>query len=123
MKQYAKGEDALAVKINATLDTLAHYRILSSYMGVKGLVEKIIADTGYDAYLFSKSDAIGNNFNTYLKSINEDSITLSKYLREYKEGGRETKGKSEGGDRVHISTMHSYKGLEKPVVFLPGADA
>ena len=122
VKQYAKGEDALAVKINETLDTLAHYRILSSYMGVKGLVEKIIADTGYDAYLFSKSDAIGNSFNTYLKSINEDSITLSKYLREYKEGGRETKGKSEGGDRVHISTMHSYKGLEKPVVFLPGAD-
>ncbi len=114
--------DDLADKINKTLATLKGYRVVGSYMSVKGLVERIIADTGYDAYLYSKSEAIGNSFNSYLKSISEDSVTLSKYLREYKEGGRETKGRTEGGDRVQVSTMHSYKGLEKPVIFLPGSN-
>ena len=119
---YANGrEDDLADKIKKTLERLNYYRIVGSYMSVRSLVDRIIGDTGYDAYLYSKNEAMGNGFGAYLKSINEDSITLSKYLREYKEGGRETKGKSEGGNRVQVSTMHSYKGLEKPVVFLPCA--
>ncbi|MBO7152151.1 MAG: hypothetical protein J6V77_04865, partial [Clostridia bacterium] len=116
-------DKALADKIKHTLDRLDYYRIVGSYMSVRGLVEKIVSDTRYDAYLYSKSEALGNSFGTYIKSINEDSITLSKYLREYKEGGRETKGRSEGGNRVQVSTMHAYKGLEKPVIFLPCAQA
>ena len=119
---YSTLDCPLAEKINATLSKLNHYRVVGSYMSVKGLAEMIVADTNYDAYLASKSEAIGNSFNTYLKTIKDDSITLSKYLREYKEGGRETKGRLEGGDRVQVSTMHSYKGLEKPVIFLPGAN-
>ena len=116
-------DEALADKIKCTLDRLEYYRVVGSYMSVRGLVEKIVSDTRYDAYLNSKSEALGNSFGLYVQSISEDSITLSKYLREYKESGRELKGKAEGGDRVQVSTMHAYKGLEKPVIFLPCSQA
>ena len=122
VQQYSKFENELAEKIRRTLATIDHYRTVGSYMGVKGLAEKIIADTNYDAYLYSNSDAVGNSFNVYLKTIKDDGVSLHKYLRDYKEGGRDAKGKSEGGDRVHVSTIHAYKGLETPVVFLPGSD-
>ena len=120
--KYSKLDNSLAQKIRSTLDSLNKYRVKGSYMSVKSLVEEIVADTCYDAYLVSKSKALANSFDAYIKSIREDSNTLSKYLREYKEGSVESKSRPEGGDKVQVSTFHSYKGLETPVVFLPCSD-
>lgn len=112
-------DDRLGEKLKATLATLNHYRVKASYQSVRGLVDELVGDTAYDAYLYSKSQAMGNSFDSYLKTIKEDGSSLSKYLREYKSDSREMRGRPEGGDKVHISTFHSYKGLETPVVFLP----
>lgn len=119
--KYSKLDDALAQKIRSTLDNLNKYRVKGSYMSVKNLVEEMVTDTCYDAYLASKSKALANSFDAYIKGISEDDIILSKYLREYKESDRKAKGRPEGGDKVQVSTFHSYKGLETPVVFLPNA--
>ena len=120
--KYSKLDNALAQKIRSTLDNLNKYRVKGSYMSVKNLVEEMVTDTCYDAYLASKSKALANSFDAYIRGIREDSNILSKYLREYKEGGVETKSRPEGGDKVQVSTFHSYKGLETPVVFLPNAN-
>ena len=119
---YSQVDDQLGDKIRGTLSLLEGYRTKASIMGVKELVETLIADTCLDAYLASKGQSYVNGIDTYLKTISPDATSLARYLREYKEGGREEKGRPSGGDKVHVSTFHSYKGLETPVVFLPNAD-
>jgi ATP-dependent helicase/nuclease subunit A len=119
---YSTVEDGLGDKIRTTLADIDGYRTKASVMGVKEFVEAVVADTALDAYLSTKGQSFVGGLEIYLKTISPEATSLARYLREYKEGGREDKGRPAGGDKVHVSTYHSYKGLETPVVFLPNAN-
>lgn len=115
---YAVKDDDLAKKINATLDELHAYRIKSSYQNVSQLMNAIVCDYCYEAYLArcGEGDVCGlKNFVASAKA--RENLTLGKFLEDYCEGEIESVVAS-GGDRVAISTFHGYKGLEKPVVFV-----
>ncbi len=119
----ANDDDSLGAKCRRTLDKLNEYRVKASFKSVASLVNTIIADNDYDAYLRSKGDAVWNSVENFIASIDtsEKSISLSQFLAEYGENKKPAK-KCAGGDCVQVSTFHSYKGLEVPVVFIANAN-
>ncbi len=113
-------DDTLGRKLKETLASLDKYRVKVSIQSVKEFVEDLTHETCLDGYLASRGQSYLNGLESFIKSIREDS-SLSKFLRDYKETGRDDKGRPVGGDKVHVSTYHGYKGLETPVVFLPNS--
>lgn len=120
----AKGGDALADKLKNTLSELETYRIKASFKNVGELVSTLVTDTDYDAYLPLMGDAAAGELESFTASLRtaENMIGISRFLSGYDVSGGEDK-RSSGGDRVHVSTFHGYKGLEIPVVFVANAGA
>ena len=103
------------------------YRSLADFKGAKGILDKIIADSGYE------------NFLLCLGGGEEKVSRLYKFLAEAESGGKtrtvreflrkiETSPKAfdfAGGgneDAVKVMTVHSSKGLEFPVVIVCGLE-
>lgn len=111
-------DDSLGARICNTLKTLEKYRIKASFKNASELMGGIVGDFSYDAYLmrFGESEVYG--LKAFMASSSaKDAQSLGRFLEDYSELDR--KGVSgAGGDRVHISTFHGYKGLEIPIVFV-----
>lgn len=115
----SKGDDALATKLKHTLSRIEEYRLKASFKSVNELLHGIISDTCYEAYLLSKGEAEANAVMEFVSVAGADeNVSLGTFLRSYKSEGVGQEKRSSGGDRVHISTYHGYKGLEIPVVFV-----
>ena len=93
------------------------------------LLDKIMEETGYAAMLKAQGDEGINR----LENIGELKSTMMKYQQENPEGTLEgfleeialytdLDDMNEQDDCVMMMTMHSSKGLEFPVVFLPGME-
>ncbi|MBO4251918.1 MAG: UvrD-helicase domain-containing protein [Clostridia bacterium] len=125
---YAENADTpLKEKIVAFNEKFARYRALADFKGAKGILEEMIADSGYENYLLCTDDG-------------EEKIRrLYKFLAEAESGGKtrtvreflrkiETASKAfecAGGgeeDAVSVMTMHASKGLEFPVVIVCGLE-
>ncbi len=120
--RYSRLDNSLAEKLRNTMSTLDAYRTRASVENLKALVENLTQDTCLDGYLGSKGQSYLNGLESFIGSIKPE-VSLSRFLRDYKEVGREDKGRPSGGDKVHVSTFHGYKGLETPVVFLPNSNS
>lgn len=103
------------------------YRTLADFKGAKGILDKIISDSGYENYLLCADDS------------DDEMDRLYKFLAEAESGGKtRTVGEflrkietspqafecAGGGDEnaVKVMTIHSSKGLEFPVVIVCGLE-
>ena len=116
--KYALKDDVLAQKVRDTAKTIDKYRLKESYRNLPELMNGIVCDYRYDAYLMRSGEGDVSGLKSFISGAGvKDGITLGKFLEDYCEGTSEGASAS-GGDRVAISTFHGYKGLENPVVFV-----
>ncbi len=107
-----KGE--LAKKLRATLATLDEYRLKASFKNVRELLQGIISDSMYDAYVKSLGEGKIAELKNFVASV--DEVSIGRFLEGY--SSSEAKAVGAGTDSVKVSTIHKYKGLESPVVFV-----
>lgn len=112
----AHSDLSVAKKARNTLKTLERYRLKASFESVKNLMNDIVGDCCYEAYLMRSGEGDVYGLKAFMQSPDEDD-SLGKFLRDYCEADGGDRGAT-GGDRVVISTFHGYKGLENPVVFV-----
>ena len=116
--KYALKDDVLVQKVRDTAKTIDKYRLKGSYRNLTELMNGIVCDYRYDAYLMRSGEGDVSGLKSFISGAGvKDGITLGKFLEDYCEGASEGASAS-GGDRVAISTFHGYKGLENPVVFV-----
>lgn len=113
----ARKDGVLADKIAATLSTLEKYRIKASFKSVSELINGIVSDHMYDAYLMRKSEANLYTLRNFAASTSAKDLSLGAFLEAYAEFSSDSSSAS-GGNRVQVSTFHGFKGLEIPVVFV-----
>ncbi len=99
-------------------------------MPLADLYQKIVLDIGYEAYLKKEKD----DYEQRLEDISELKSNLVKYQEENGEDAglygfleeisllTDIDNYDEDADSVVLMTMHSAKGLEFPVVFVPGME-
>lgn len=111
-------QNELASRICKTLKDIDKYRIKASFKNVAELMSGIVSDYSYDAYLMRAGEAEVYSLKAFIaSSAAKDTSSLGRFLDEYSEqDARNINGA--GGDRVHVSTFHGYKGLEIPIVFV-----
>lgn len=120
---YSERDDALAQKIRDTKAMLNKYRVKASFKNVKDLANGIIADFSYDAYLCKSGEADVYGLKAFVAGITDkDNESLGAFLRGYDETSSKKSAQTKC-DRVHLSTIHGYKGLENEVVFVSDLDA
>lgn len=121
LKACSRGSDALAERLKTTLSALDAYRVKSSFKNVGELMSGIVSDYSYDAYLMREGEAAVQGLKHFLyTAAGRTPVGLHKFLSEY-QGSAAPQKAVFGADRVHISTFHGFKGLEKPVVFVADA--
>lgn len=108
---------ALAQKASKTLEILDDYRLKASFKNLPELMNDIISDYCYEAYLMRKGEGDVYALKSFVQSASKQDMTLGKFVESYCESDAKDKGAT-GGDRVVVSTFHGYKGLENPIVFL-----
>ncbi|MEG1529844.1 MAG: 3'-5' exonuclease, partial [Clostridia bacterium] len=112
-------DEAIAKKVDKTLQMLSNYRKTMAFKSVAELMKNIVADFSYDAYLTSVGGSMAVGLMSFIASVAEAKyISLKKFLNEYAEVDAKESGVKYGGNRVKISTFHGFKGLEMPVVFV-----
>lgn len=118
----AQRDDSLGRKTAAMLDMLADYRLRASFRSVPELVRTIIADFSFDAYAESLGDGQGERVRSFAGGVvtGDFAFGIGRFLEVYERGAGKEKDGTTGGDKVHVSTFHGYKGLEAPVVFVAG---
>jgi len=99
---------------------------------VHEVIQMIFARTGYDLYVASLPG--GKTRRANLEMLVEKAIDFEKtsykgvfhflryihQMRKYEKDFGEAEANGEGGDLVHIKTIHASKGLEYPIVFVSG---
>lgn len=118
----AEREDGLGRKVVAMLDMLDEYRIKASFKSVPELMQGIVSDFSYDAYMSLEGEGMAAGVLSFISSVAgcEEGCGISKFLAAYNRREKDEERRSAGGDRVIASTFHGYKGLESPVVFVAG---
>ncbi len=119
-------------KTGRFLTLISQYRQKAAYTSIKDLLQQLITDTGYDAYvgslpggdqrtanlelLLEKAGAFQNtsfyglfHFIRYLETIQEQEVDFG-----------EANILDENADVVRIMTIHKSKGLEFPICFVCG---
>ena len=102
-------------------------RYLSDFKGAKGVLDKVIEDSGYENFLLADADGEEKARRLYrflaetrsgdrLRTVNEFlyRVENSKEAFEFSGGGED--------DAVRVMTIHSSKGLEFPVVIVCGLE-
>ena len=102
-------------------------RALSDFCGAHDILEKIIIDSGYTAYLYAQR--MGENKNQRVRKFISQSVLGGRKLSVHEflrliESDKKAFGLAEVAeeDTVKIMTMHASKGLEFPVVIVCGLE-
>ncbi len=134
VKRYRETQEqtVLGKKAARLLETIAMYRQMVAYTPIKELIQRIINDTGYTAYVgamqggdqrranidllleragaFQKTSFYGLfHFIRYLETMQEQEVDFG-----------EANILDENADVVRIMTIHKSKGLEFPICFVCG---
>lgn len=130
MAKEIPGLGKAADKIQVFADQMLVYRSKLPYIGISGLMDEIISDTGYVKLLNDEgtpeSESRIENIDEFKNKItafeNENPEgTLTEFLAEVSlVADIDSVDASE--DRVVLMTLHSAKGLEFPYVFLSGME-
>ncbi len=116
--QVANDNTSLSLRAKTTLKQLDDYRIKSSFKNVSQLLSGIVSDFSYDAYLMKEGESYVQAMQEFVfSSMAKDSVSIGRFLEGYENTSQNVKSQN-GGDRVHVSTFHGFKGLEIPVVFV-----
>lgn len=132
---HAEEYDALmkaSAKLHAFTDMINGFAEIaeSGSMKLAELYEKIVRDIGYIPYLKREKD----DYEQRIEDIDELKSNLVKYEEENPDGTglygfleeisllTDIDNYDEDADSVVLMTMHSAKGLEFPVVFIPGME-
>ena len=109
-------------KVLKILGVIKKFKIYSGVYPLNELINKIISEFHYDEYLKSlNQNAYSALLSLISESANYDSI--SEFVRELENIEINIKGGGSDVDAIDFSTVHSYKGLEKPVVFASMVDS
>ena len=131
----AEEYDALlkvAPKLKAFTDMIRSFSEIAETgeMPLAELYDKLILEIGYESYLKKEKD----DFDQRLEDINELKSNLVKYQEDNGENAglygfleeisllTDIDNYDEDADSVVLMTMHSSKGLEFPIVFIPGME-
>lgn len=133
LKEYAKNgtDENLKEKSNNALNSLDKWRRESRYMPLEQFVWKLIKESGL--YLYAASLPHGKQRQLNLRTLVDKTESYSKYghnslygLLNYFENMKksvetgQSRFVSEDDNAVEITTIHKSKGLEYPVVYIPG---
>ena len=115
-EQYNSIIEEYKKKVIKILGVIKKFKIYSGVYPLNELINKIISEFHYDEYLKSLNQ---NAYSALLSLITESSNydSLSEFVRELENIEIDIKGGVSDVDAIDFSTVHSYKGLEKPVVF------
>lgn len=125
---YAENADTpLKTRFKAFKDYFDNLRYLADFKGAKGILDKIISDSGYENYILAENDGdekIRRLYRFLAETQSGDRLrTVSEFLLrvetspkafEFSGGGEE--------NAVKVMTVHSSKGLEYPVVIVCGLE-
>jgi len=116
--QASTKKDALGMKLSNTLKTLEEYRIKASFKNVTDLMNGIVSDFSYDAYLIHSGMSDVNSLKTFINGkINRKGDSLSEFINDYSKNEKNNSA-SASSNAVKVSTFHAFKGLECPIVFI-----
>lgn len=114
--EYNKVVDAYRDKIYQRIETLKEYRLISVSCSPTELINMIVAKYHYDSYLKSKSSE-GYLLLNRLIELSSKFNSLNEFLTELQKTNLILGKQSADSNAVEFATVHSYKGLEKPIVF------
>lgn len=120
----SKTPDELGGRLESLFYTLDKYRLKAGSQSVKDLMRTLISDFSYDAYLRKRGESCAYALDAFVSGVSDRSNgELSRFIKAYDEAERESYSASGGGERVTVSTFHSFKGLEREVIFVADAAA
>ncbi len=115
---YAAAADTpVAAKLKAFYEKLSEYVKLAEILTAGELIDKILADAGYEA---AYSAGNGEKLAAVLRLAAEgDKLPLAAFLAKIKAGGYNIPAPAAApSDSIKVMTMHAAKGLEFPVVII-----
>ena len=122
----AQEDSALGKKTARMLDMLASYRLKASFKSVPDLLQGIVSDFSYDAYVQAMGWGGTERVSAFVaeKTGKDPYMGIGRFLAAYKAaaGVKKKRKTGMGGNKVRFATYHAYKGLEAPVVFIADAD-
>lgn len=125
-------DDALREKIAAFLQKIARYRDLAVYLSVHELLQTILRESGYPAYVAARPEGGRRRANVEMLLVKAadyektGSFGLYHFLRymeqleKYEVDYGEAAMQDENADVVRIMSVHKSKGLEFPICFVSG---
>lgn len=123
--KYANLDNALAKKITEFIEKLQQFTFDVKYKGIYFALDKIIKDSNYLIKINNDEDYQERrlNINAFVNSFanSEYNFNLSEYILYRETTVRQEKVQTDKSfsKAIEITTMHSSKGLEYPVVILP----
>ncbi len=105
---------------------LDEWRSLAAGGSLRVLLDRILLDTGYEAYLRDGTEEGEGRWENVLELRNvvaeADAMPLEEFLTEVALVADVDQMETERSQAVTLLTLHSAKGLEYPVVFIVGAE-
>lgn len=126
VKNYNGDNEVLKEKLNKFFNLMDSLRFFADFNSAHDVLTKILADTGYEYYYLAKTD--GNRRLNRIKrfisvSKGEKECSVKEFLYKIDKNPKAFMLENNcDDDSVLVSTIHSSKGLEYPVVFVCGLE-
>lgn len=127
--EYIKSfDDEISKKLKKFFDALDKYRFSSSTMEISAFLKYILDDSGYSTYLASLKDGqrIISAINGFIEKAKgkKYAVDLQTYIAHYqKTTDKDLKSAVSDANGINVTTIHSSKGLEYPIVIFAGLES